>query len=214
MSSSEPGALPPPPPGQRGRGVGAGPQAVPPPSPPPPPLSTRLASQESTIGARIGSSFLTRAPPAPEPPTAGRPPSRLTTSSSWSPKMWLGDRGAVLLVDRRQVGPARQQVVVVLAERLEDRARTRGVAGVGLQATEQGREHGRGRGAHLVGGGARPAARSGRRAVAPRMSSTADMGSLPSSADRLRLRANLAPGEPGGVCVTGHRGRAGCMIGV
>ncbi len=87
-SSSEPGVLPPPPPGSAGE-VSAGWPAVPPPRPPPPPLSTRLASQESTIGARIGSSFLTRSPPKPEPPTAGSAPSRLTTSSSWSPKMWL-----------------------------------------------------------------------------------------------------------------------------
>ena len=91
-SSSDPGALPVP----RGSAglpagsAGAVPPAEPPLAPPSPaPLSTRPASQESTIGARIGSSFLTRSPPAPEPPTAGRAPSRLTTSSCWSPKMWL-----------------------------------------------------------------------------------------------------------------------------
>ena len=69
------------------------------------------------------------------------------------PEDVAGDCGAVLFVDRRQVGAARQQVVVVLAERLEDRARARGVSGVGLEATEQGREHRGGGRAHLVGGG-------------------------------------------------------------
>ena len=127
-----------------------------PPTPRPaaPPLSTLLASQDRTIGARIGSSFLTRAPPRPDPPTAGRPAEPVDDLVLLVAEDVAGDGRAVLLVDRGQVGSTGEQVVVVLPEGLQDRPGTGGVAGVGLETTEQRRQHGRGGGAHLVGGGA------------------------------------------------------------
>jgi len=62
------------------------------------------------------------------------------------------DGAAVLLVDGGQVGATGEQVVVVLGEGRQDRAGPGRVARVRLQAAEQGRQHGRGGGAHLVGG--------------------------------------------------------------
>jgi hypothetical protein len=66
----------------------------------------------------------------------------------------VGDGLTVAIVDRGEVGTAAQQVVLVLAEGLEDRVGAGGVAGVGLQTTQQCRQHGGRCGANVVGGGA------------------------------------------------------------
>ena len=113
-----------------------------------------MASQDSTIGARIGQQLPDQGAAqagAADRRKAAEPVDHLVLLVA---EDVAGDGGAVLLVDGGQVGATGEQVVVVLAEGLQDRARSRGVAGVGLQATEQGRQHGRGGGAHLVGRGA------------------------------------------------------------
>ena len=91
----------------------------------------------------------------------------------------------------------------------------RGVAGVGLEATEQGREHGGGGGAHLVGGGP-DLLRDlvGRQ----RAEDVVDCGhGVPfrSAADRLRPVSQPSPGVAGsGTGAQDTGGTGGCMIGV
>ena len=144
--------LPPPPPGNDGAGS-AGRVGVVPPTPPPP-LSTLLASQERTIGARIGSSFLDQGAAHAGPADCREAAEPVDDLVLLVAEDVAGDGRAVLLVDRGQVGSTGEQVVVVLPEGLNDRPRTGGVAGVGLETTEQRRQDGRGGGAHLVGSGA------------------------------------------------------------
>ena len=106
-----------------------------------------MASQDSTIGARIGISLATIPLPA-EPPT---PPSWLTTWSRLSPKMCWAIFSPSAGSTCAEVDAPLDQRRVVLAQRLGERGRTGGVGGVGVEATEQGRQGGPGGLLHLRG---------------------------------------------------------------
>ena len=82
----------------------------------------------------------------------------------------------------------------MLAEGLQDRAGTGRVAGVGLQATEQGREHGRRGGAHLVGGGADLLRDLVGGQGAEDVVDCGHEGPFPAGGPAPHLAANLAPG--------------------
>ena len=132
------------------------------PSPPPPalpdgdleasaaPPRTFLASQDSTIGARIGISLATIPLPA-DPPT---PPELADHLVAVVAEDVLGDLLAVGRVDLREVDATLDEGRVVLAQGLGERGRAGGVGGVGVEPTEQGGQRGPGGLLHL--GGVRP----------------------------------------------------------
>ena len=153
MSSSEPGVLPPPPPGNDGAGSAGRVEVVPP--------TPAAAALEHLVGEPGQNHRREDREQLPHQGAAQTGPADRREAPEPVDDLVLlvaedvaGDGRAVLLVDRGQVGSTGEQVVVVLPEGLQDRPRTGGVAGVGLETTEQRRQHGRGGGTHLVRGGA------------------------------------------------------------
>ncbi len=208
-SSSEPGVLPPPPPGSEGAGSAG--------------WAARSATEASATAPEH---------PVGEPGQHHRRKDREQLLHQVAAETGASDRrqaaepvddlvllvtedvardgGAVLLVDRRQVGSAGEQVVVVLAEGLQDRPGTGRVTGVRLEAPEQRRQH-RGRaGAHLVGAGTDLLRDLVGRQRAEDVVDCGHEVPFPASADRLRRSgANLDRGGPGGTAAGGHRCRVG-----
>ena len=151
-SSSDPGALAAPePPGSDGAVSAGWADAVPPPRPP---TLEHAVGQPREHHRREDRDELLHEVPAEAGPADGREPAEPVDHLVLLVAEDVARDGrAVPLVDRREVGPAGEEVVVVLAQGLEDGARAVRVAGVGLQAPEQGGQHGLRRRADLVGRG-------------------------------------------------------------